>query len=260
VGRRHTVSADILTLDIHRALNWCTRELLRKRLPVRPVLGAMRKVGRGAVGVFASVVALACAELGIRGSTLPSQPNASHRSSGQTHPTSSSAASSSEARVGASPQAKDDGDPVSGASFSGADSAPTAVAQRGIDIHVDEALDDDLFMAAGRVFEMTCSTVREGHTLRVTGRPGATTFTVIVLETEEDCSATLLACDHAVVLSPVPFNGNGGEEIILDDQTAWRETSYQYLYLYEYTPGVYICPGVGKLLLDEHVFDVVRIR
>jgi hypothetical protein len=50
------------------------------------------------------------------------------------------------------------------------------------------------------------------------------------------------------------------ESIVLDDQTIWRETSYQYLYLYEYMPSVYICPGAGKLLLHEHVFEVFRLK
>jgi hypothetical protein len=39
-----------------------------------------------------------------------------------------------------------------------------------------------------------------------------------------------------------------------------ENTSYLYLYLYEYYPTVIICPGQGKMILKDHVFDVVQVR
>jgi hypothetical protein len=67
-------------------------------------------------------------------------------------------------------------------------------------------------------------------------------------------------CYKAVIKEPTPFNGNGGEIIILDDGTIWKDVSYQYLYLYEYHPTVVICPSQGKMILGEHEFDVIPVR
>ena len=67
-------------------------------------------------------------------------------------------------------------------------------------------------------------------------------------------------CHEAFIQKPTPFLGNGEEIIILDDGTIWEDFSYQYLYLYEYNPSVIICPNKGKMILDEYIFSVQRIR
>ena len=67
-------------------------------------------------------------------------------------------------------------------------------------------------------------------------------------------------CHEAFIKKPTPFLGNGKEIIILDDGTIWEDFSYQYLYLYEYNPSVIICPNKGKMILDEYVFNVQRIK
>ncbi len=73
-------------------------------------------------------------------------------------------------------------------------------------------------------------------------------------------SAFAQTCYTAAILEPTPFNGNGGEIIVLNDGTIWEETSYQYLYLYEYNPTVIICPREGKMILGRHLFYVIRAQ
>ena len=67
-------------------------------------------------------------------------------------------------------------------------------------------------------------------------------------------------CYETMVREPTPFLGNGGEVIILGDGTIWKETSYQYLYLYEYNPSVIVCPSDGKMILGGHIFRLVPVR
>ena len=67
-------------------------------------------------------------------------------------------------------------------------------------------------------------------------------------------------CYKAMIQEPQPFLGNGGEIIVLSDGSIWKNTSYLYLYLYEYYPTVIICPGKGKMILKDNVFDVVQVR
>ncbi len=67
-------------------------------------------------------------------------------------------------------------------------------------------------------------------------------------------------CYKTTIRKPSPFLGNGGEIIILDDGTIWKEVSYQYLYLYEYYPTVIICPSSGKMILGEYVFEVIPVK
>ena len=67
-------------------------------------------------------------------------------------------------------------------------------------------------------------------------------------------------CYETSIQEPSPYNGNGGEVIILADGTIWKEVSYQYLYLYEYQPDVVICPSKGKMILDDNVFEVIPIK
>ena len=59
---------------------------------------------------------------------------------------------------------------------------------------------------------------------------------------------------------PTPFLGNGGELIMLDDGTIWKDVSYQYLYLYEYNPSVVICPGEGILQIGDNQFTVSQVK
>lgn len=63
-------------------------------------------------------------------------------------------------------------------------------------------------------------------------------------------------CYKTSIKAPTPFQGNGGETIVLEDGSIWTESSYQYLYLYEYQPVVTICPSRGLMLLGAHKFDV----
>lgn len=67
-------------------------------------------------------------------------------------------------------------------------------------------------------------------------------------------------CYKAMIQEPQPFLGNGGEVVILSDGSIWKNTSYLYLYLYAYYPTVVICPGEGKMILNDKVFDVVKVR
>jgi hypothetical protein len=67
-------------------------------------------------------------------------------------------------------------------------------------------------------------------------------------------------CFKSGIREPSPFLGNGGEIIILEDETVWKEISYQYLYLYEYYPHVIVCPSEGKMILGKHVFQIIPAR
>ncbi len=68
------------------------------------------------------------------------------------------------------------------------------------------------------------------------------------------------ACYKTNIQEPSPFNGNGGELILLANGSIWKEVSYQYLYLYEYYPLVIVCPSEGRMILKDHVFQIVRQR
>lgn len=63
-------------------------------------------------------------------------------------------------------------------------------------------------------------------------------------------------CYQTSIRAPTPFQGNGGETIVLADGSIWIESSYQYLYLHEYQPIVTICPSRGLMLLRTHKFSV----
>ena len=67
-------------------------------------------------------------------------------------------------------------------------------------------------------------------------------------------------CYKSGISEPQPFLGNGGELIILDDGTIWKEVSYQYLYLYEYYPSVIVCLSTGKMILGSHAFQIIPVR
>jgi hypothetical protein len=74
---------------------------------------------------------------------------------------------------------------------------------------------------------------------------------IVVGETSGDCYDTSIK-------APNPYQGNGGETIVLNDGTIWTEHSYQYLYLYEYYPMVTVCPSRGVMLLGDNKFDIQR--
>lgn len=67
-------------------------------------------------------------------------------------------------------------------------------------------------------------------------------------------------CFKSNIREPSPFLGNGGEIIILEDGSIWKEISYQYLYLYEHFPSVIICPSDGKMILGRHTFQIIPLR
>ena len=67
-------------------------------------------------------------------------------------------------------------------------------------------------------------------------------------------------CYQTQIMSPSPFNGNGGELIQMADGSIWQESSYQYLYLYEYYPTVTICPDRGQMILNDNIFQITRVR
>ena len=68
------------------------------------------------------------------------------------------------------------------------------------------------------------------------------------------------SCYKAMIQEPQPFLGNGGEVVILSDGSIWKNMSYLYLYLYAYYPTVVICPGEGKMILNDKVFEIVKMR
>lgn len=76
----------------------------------------------------------------------------------------------------------------------------------------------------------------------------------------QEQQTTTNSCYKTFIQEPSPFNGNGGELILLADGSVWKESSYQYLYLYEYTPAVVVCPSDGKMILGKHVFQLVRVK
>ena len=83
---------------------------------------------------------------------------------------------------------------------------------------------------------------------------------VAVPQSEVTGKRAKLECFKSSMREPSPFLGNGGERLVLEDGTTWTEVSYQYLYLYEYNPSVIVCPGEGKMILGENVFEVVPAR
>lgn len=82
----------------------------------------------------------------------------------------------------------------------------------------------------------------------------------MLLDDQEFSMVPASDCYVSSIVAPVPFDGNGGEAIVLDDGSVWIETSYQYLYLYEYNPDILICPNRGKMMLNEHVFTISALN
>jgi hypothetical protein len=68
------------------------------------------------------------------------------------------------------------------------------------------------------------------------------------------------SCYSSYITKPTPFLGNGGELIELRDGSIWKDSSYRYLYLYEYYPQVTICPDKGILIVGSNKFSVTRIK
>lgn len=76
----------------------------------------------------------------------------------------------------------------------------------------------------------------------------------------QEQQTTTNSCYKTFIQEPSPFNGNGGELILLADGSVWKQVSYQYLYLYKYMPLVVICPFDNKMILGKHVFQLVRVK
>lgn len=68
------------------------------------------------------------------------------------------------------------------------------------------------------------------------------------------------SCHKAMIQKPQPFLGNYEEIVVLSDGSVWKNITYLYLYLYAYYPTVVICPREWKMILNEKVFDIVKIR
>jgi len=62
-------------------------------------------------------------------------------------------------------------------------------------------------------------------------------------------------CFESSIVSPTPFLGNNEEMFKLSDGSVW-EVKYEYEYLYEYDPSVIVCPGRGKLIINEKSLNV----
>ncbi|NDZ11518.1 hypothetical protein C7T35_01265 [Variovorax sp. WS11] len=71
-------------------------------------------------------------------------------------------------------------------------------------------------------------------------------------------------CYWTDMIEPQPFLGTENEVIVLADGSVWKDISYLYLYLYEYSPRVVICPDQGRMILESggrrHVFTLIRLR
>ena len=65
-------------------------------------------------------------------------------------------------------------------------------------------------------------------------------------------------CYNSKILSPAPFLGNDGEIAKLADGSLW-EVKYSYEYLYQYYPSIVICPGKGKLVINDKTLNVVKV-
>ena len=81
-----------------------------------------------------------------------------------------------------------------------------------------------------------------------------------IIVDEKKLTASLLSrsCYHSYITTPSPFMGNGGEVFTLSDGSIWQDSSYLYLYLYEYTPSVLICEENGIMILDGNKFSVSK--
>ncbi len=64
---------------------------------------------------------------------------------------------------------------------------------------------------------------------------------------DEATSAEMSGCHKATILEPAPFMGAPNEFFKLSDGSAWKNQSYQSLYLYAYYPVVVICPTKGRM-------------
>jgi len=85
-------------------------------------------------------------------------------------------------------------------------------------------------------------------------------FVSVLLFFAATMAAQAASCYEVMIQDPQPFLGNGGEVIILSDGSIWKNMSYLYLYLYAYYPTVVICPGEGKMILNDKVFDVAKVQ
>jgi hypothetical protein len=126
-------------------------------------------------------------------------------------------------------------------------------------VEIDGAPDSTHFVVDGDVFETTCYSLRIHDKLVFAGVPAepGTRVSVVVIDDERECSATLLACTRTSVVMPSSFEEHNDNRIALSDGTEWETLAYVYE---RYHSDVYICPSRGKLLLDDNVLSVIRIR
>jgi len=81
----------------------------------------------------------------------------------------------------------------------------------------------------------------------------------VLLLDDHEFTVVAVECRTDFMQEPTPFMGNGGELIRLGDGTIWKDSSYLYLYLYEYNPSVVICPAEGILQVGENKFTVSQV-
>lgn len=98
------------------------------------------------------------------------------------------------------------------------------------------------------------------HLYKVINTDDGESVDAFSLVKKSDSGTSSGSCYTAYIQEPTPFNGNGGELIMLADGSFWKETSYQYLYLYEYNPQVTMCPERGLMILGSNKFSVIRVK
>lgn len=65
-------------------------------------------------------------------------------------------------------------------------------------------------------------------------------------------------CYTSSILKPTPFMGNNGEVFILQDRSIW-EVKYEYSYMYQYNPGVVVCPSRRTLIINDTTLNIENI-
>jgi hypothetical protein len=73
------------------------------------------------------------------------------------------------------------------------------------------------------------------------------------------CRAINSQCYRESIISPTPFMGNHGEIFKLGDGTVWK-VEYEYEYLYEYYPGVIICPSKNIVIVNGEKLNVKQLH
>ncbi len=210
----------------------------------------MQVVRASIVIVFVSQLLSGCAMLGVRGSkTCAERPRHGSAPLGSTRP------------VRPIPDAHGGHAEAPNSAGGGLTCAPCGLVTSAnlTIVDVDRAPDSSHFIADGHVFETTCYSVDRFDKLVFPGVPTepGVRVSIVAIDDERECSATLLVCTRASVMSPMSFEGQDDGRLALSDGTEWET----YGYIYErYYSDAYICPAEGKLLVDDKVLNVVRVR